>query len=334
MPGQMVRAPALSIVIPTVADTAALEETLVSVLENRPAECEIVVPLACDYDDPWNIREEVMFVEAPRGARLVACTNLGIASSRGEIVHVLAAGWRATPGWTDRPMERFAMADIAAVVPAVVAADDPARVVEVGVRAARGGRRIAGTAPRQADAELASGTSPLLEAGFWRADVLRMAGPGFSTSCGEAFADADLAVAVGCLPMPVIYEAESRVIRGPMRRQPRSFTAGLHAERLFWRSLGSESRVGACAAVAAHAFEIIRDAVVRLPLGTLPMLAGRGVALVEFGSTLRRQRQLRQLRELPATDEPGQTLRIDAPHESLARSRSRPAPAAPLKRSA
>lgn len=334
MPGQMVRAPALSIVIPTVADTAALEETLVSVLENRPPDCEIVVPLACPYDDPWNIRDEVTFVDAPRAARLVACTNLGIAASRGQIVHVLAAGWRATPGWTDRPMEHFAVADIGAVVPAVVAADDPARVVEVGVRIARGGRRVAGTAPRQAGAELASGTSALLEAGFWRADVLQLAGPGFSTACGDALADADLAAAVGCLPMPVIYEAESRVIRGPLRRQPRSFTAGLHAERLFWRSLGGESVIGACTAVAAHAFEIIRDAAVRLPLGTLPMLAGRGVAMVEFGSTLARLRQLRQLRELPVADDPGQTLRIDAPHDSLTRPRSRPAPAATLKRSA
>ena len=334
MPGQMVRAPALSIVIPTVADTAALEETLVSVLENRPPDCEIVVPLACPYDDPWNIRDEVTFVDAPRAARLVACTNLGIAASRGQIVHVLAAGWRATPGWTDRPMEHFAVADIGAVVPAVVAEDDPARVVEVGVRIARGGRRVAGTAPRQAGAELASGTSALLEAGFWRADVLQLAGPGFSTACGDALADADLAAAVGCLPMPVIYEAESRVIRGPLRRQPRSFTAGLHAERLFWRSLGGESVIGACTAVAAHAFEIIRDAAVRLPLGTLPMLAGRGVAMVEFGSTLARLRQLRQLRELPVADDPGQTLRIDAPHDSLTRPRSRPAPAATLKRSA
>ena len=334
MPGQMARAPALSIVIPTVADTAALEETLVSVLENRPPDCEIIVPLACDYDDPWNIREEVTFVEAPRAARLVACTNLGIASSRGEIVHVLAAGWRATPGWTDRPLEHFAMADIAAVVPAVVAADDPARIAEVGVRAARGGRRVAGTAARQADAELAPGTSPLLEAGFWRADVLQLAGPGFSTACGDALADADMAVAVGCLPMPVVYEAESRVLRGPMRRQPRSFTSGLHAERLFWRSLGSRSNIAACAAIVAHAFEIMRDAVVRLPLGTVPMLAGRGVALVEFGSTLRRLQQLRQLCNLPSADEPGQTLRIDTPHESLARPRIRPVAAPPLKRSA
>jgi hypothetical protein len=37
---------------------------------------------------------------------------------------------------------------------------------------------------------------------------------------------------------------------------------------------------------------------------------------------------------LPAAEEPGQTLRIDDPHEALAHPRGRRTPAAPLKRSA
>lgn len=331
MLGQSTRAPALSIVIPTVADTAALEETLVSVLENRPPDCEIVVPLSCGYDDPWNIRDEVTFVQAPRGSRLVACTNLGIASSRGSVVHVLAAGWKATPGWTDRPLEWFATDDIAAVVPAVVAADDSAQVVSTGVRLSRGGRRIAATAPRQTDTMLAKGAAPILEAGFWRADVLQMAGPGFATACGDAYADADMAAAVNCLPLPVVYESSSRVVSGPTRRGPRAFKAGLHAERLFWRSLGRGSRP---LALVAHVAEIVRDTVVRFPLGTLPMLAGRGVALVEIGSTIRRQRQLQQLRQFSADDGPGHTLRIDEPHTGLARPHGRRPETTRLKRSA
>ena len=331
MPGQSAHAPALSIVIPTVADTAALEETLVSVLENRPPDCEIVVPLACGYDDPWNISEEVTFVQAPRGSRLVACTNLGIASSRGSVVHVLAAGWKATPGWTDRPLEWFATDDIAAVVPAVVAADDATRAVSTGVRLSRGGRRVAAAAPRQTDAVLAKGTAPILEAGFWRADVLQMAGPGFATACGDANADADMAAAVDCLPLPVVYEAGSRIVSGPTRHRSRAFTAGLHAERLFWRSLGRGSRT---VAAIAHLVEIVRDAVVRFPLGTLPMLAGRGVALVEVGSTIGRQRQLRQLRDFVSDIEAGQTLRIDVPHTGLSHPRGQHTATPPLKRSA
>jgi hypothetical protein len=331
MSGQTTRAAALSIVIPTVADTAALEETLVSVLENRPPDCEIIVPLACDYDDPWGIREEVVFVQAPPSARLVACTNLGIAASKGRVVHVLAAGWRATPGWTDRPLARFAAEDIAAVVPALVTGRDDDRGVPAGVRIGRGGRRIGLSAPRPGDEPLAAGSGPILEAGFWRTDVLRMAGPGFSTACGDALADADMAAALGCLPLPVVYEETCRVIRGTSRSMPRSFRAGLYAERLFWRSLGRGSRT---AALAAHLVEGVRDAVARLPLGTLPMLAGRLVALAEFGSTVHRLRQLAGLLDAPIGEESGHTLRIDEPHDDLVRPRGRRTAPRPLKRSA
>ena len=135
----LVRSPRLSIVIPTPADTAAMEETLVSVLEHRPDDCEIVVALGCEYADPWNIREEVRFVQAPAGSSVVGCVNLGVAASAGEVVHILAAGWRATEGWTDLPMERFEDDDVGAVVPLGVAADDRERVVSAGVRCAVGG---------------------------------------------------------------------------------------------------------------------------------------------------------------------------------------------------
>ena len=53
--------------IPAPSDVAALEDTLVSVLEKRPADAEVIVALGCAYDDPWNIREEVTFVQAPIG---------------------------------------------------------------------------------------------------------------------------------------------------------------------------------------------------------------------------------------------------------------------------
>ena len=74
--------PRLSIVIPA-ADASALEDTLVSVLENRPADSEIIAALTVPYADPWNISEEVRFVQAPVGTSLAACANLGVALSKG-----------------------------------------------------------------------------------------------------------------------------------------------------------------------------------------------------------------------------------------------------------
>ena len=343
------RPPRLSIVIPTPADTAALEETLVSVLENRPDDCEIVVALGCEYSDPWNIREEVRFVQAPSGSSLVSCTNLGIAASEGAVVHILAAGWRATEGWTDPAMDWLEDDAVAAVVPLGVAADDHDRVVSAGVRCASGGRRISVAADRtwkQARASACPPTGatapmgPVLEAGFWRADAFEFAGRGFSTACGDTSADADMAVTLARSGREVVLEPDSRVVAAPERKATaRSFAAGLHAERLFWRSIAGQSLLPV---LVLHILEIVRHAIVRAPLGTLPMLAGRCVALLQFGAYVTRYRQLRGLIS-KATVGPGfedkqrladqsRTIRFDAPHAGIGRPKQRIA--APLRRSA
>lgn len=339
----VVRSPRLSIVIPAPADTTAMEETLVSVLENRPDDCEIVVALGCEYADPWNIREEVRFVQAPAGSGLVSCVNLGVAASEGEIVHVLAAGWRATAGWTAAAVERFDDDTVAAVVPLGVAADD--RVVSAGVRTTRGGRRIdvaADATWRRARASAGRPTAavlpmgPVLEAGFWRADVFEMAGRGFTTSCGEPLADADMAVTLSRCGRTVELEPASVVVAAERRAtRSRPFAAGLHAERLFWRSLAGQSVVPAA---VCHLYEILRHAVARAPLGTLPMLAGRLVALLQFGSYLPRYMQLRGLIAAAADRTHGEerseqrTIRIDGPHAAVGRPKRRVSE--PLRKSA
>ena len=347
----LVRSPRLSIVIPTPADTAAMEETLVSVLEHRPDDCEIVVSLGCEYADPWNIREEVRFVQAPVGSSLVGCVNLGVAASEGEVVHVLAAGWRATEGWTDRPMERLEDDDVGAVVPLGVAGDDRDHVVSAGVRCAVGGRRIdvaADTRWRKAKAvecPPAGATvpqGPVLEAGFWRSDALELAGRGFATVCGDAMADADMAITLARSGLRVVVEPYSQVIApaattGKVRT--RSFVAGLHAERLFWRSVAGSSFLPA---LVMHVVEIVRHAVVRAPLGTLPMLVGRMVAVLQFGSYVSRYLQLRNVIRHAAEsgrvqqgDEGRQTIRIDDPHAEVGRPRQHGThEAAPLRKSA
>ncbi len=333
--------PRLSIVIPTKSDTAALEETLVSVLENRPDDCEIVVALGCEYDDPWNIREEVRFVQAPVGSGYVACANIGISASEGDVIHILAAGWRATSGWADGALERFADGETAAVVPLAVSAADHDRVVGAGIRYGRGGRRIA-IAPRKAAANVAKVASagiephgPTIEAGFWRSDVLRQVGPGFSTACGDRCADADMAQSVARTGLPVVLEPSSRVVAGPTdTRRMQPFTAGLHAERLFWRSMQGQAIIPS---LVLHGVEIVRHAIARAPFGTLPMLAGRAVAMLQFGSYLARYRQMRGIARAAAqrqeADE-SRTIRIDSAHPAAGRPKSRRPETVPLRRSA
>ncbi len=348
----LVRSPRLSIVIPTPADTGAMEETLVSVLEHRPDDCEIVVALGCDYADPWNIREEVRFVQAPAGSSLVACVNLGVAASEGEVVHVLAAGWRATEGWTDLPLERFEDDDVGAVVPLGVAADDRDRVVSAGVRCAVGGRRIDVAADtrwkraRAAECPPAGAPvpqGPVLQTGFWRSGVLALAGRGFTTACGDGAADADMAITLSRSGRSVVVEPHSVVIapaaaKGKVRT--RSFAAGVHAERLFWRSVAGSSFLPA---LVMHLVEIVRHAVARAPLGTVPMLVGRVVAILQFGGYVPRYLQLRSVIRQAAAEQrreradghEQQTIRIDGPQVGLGRPRQRlERESVPLRKSA
>lgn len=322
-----------SIVVAAPDDVAALEETLVSVLEHRPAGVEVVAALGCDYADPWNIRDEVRFVEAPRGAGLAACINAGVAAATGRVIHVLAAGWRATAGWMEKPLAHFARGDVAAVVPLAVADADRDRVVAAGVRTTRGGRRVvAGGGARRDEirSERSAGRSvvPLLEAGFWSADLLA-AGGGFPTACGDGLADADMAATVACWGGTVVLEPASLVVGGAERCRPAAFTAGLRAEKLFWRSLAAGP---VAPALVAHAGEVLRHAVVAAPLGTVPMLCGRLVGLIQFGGHMARARQLATIR-MQAAQATTTTLRIDDAHDGLAPPRGRQAPA-PLRRSA
>lgn len=322
----------LSVVVPA-PNVSALEDTLVSVLEHRPDDSEVIVALGAAYDDPWNIGEEVTFVDAGPTAGLVGCVTAGVAAATGDVIHVLAAGWKATDGWTTAALRHFARPGIAAVVPLALADGESGRPVSAGVRRTIGGRGVT-VVPRRSNGGITTGSlpsAPLLEAGFWRGDVLRDIG--FSAACGDALAAADMAAALTAAKADVVLEPESMVVSGGTRARRSAFLAGLHAERLFWRSLACD-RVAP--AVVAHLGEVLRHAVATAPLSTIGMLAGRLTALLHVGSCVGRTRQLRHLMRQAAErgDESrsARTYRIDAPHD--AGHRHADEPPRELKRSA
>ena len=347
MPTTTVTPPRLSIVIPAPGDEATLEETLVSVLENRPEDSEIVVVLGFGYHEPWNVGEEVQFIQAPIGSNRVACINLGLAASTGRIVHVLAAGWRATPFWTDAAIEHFNNEQVAAVVPLEVASGDSDRIVATGIEVGRGGRRVMlrpwGDASRVQgfhEDDYPSPSGPTLEAGFWSRQMIDRLTFGFCPACGDEYADADMAISLQATGGHVVFEATSKIIAAAERHRPQpAFKAGLYGERLFWRSIAAEALPQS---LVLHVVEILRHAVVRAPLGTLPVLAGRLVALLQFGMYIPRFRELSALiqgstanrkytmNQTVASD--ARLLRYDEGHARVARPHRRRK--LPLKRSA
>ena len=80
----------LACIIPVIGDTEGLETTLLSVLERRTDDCEVLVVLNSPYSDPYRLQGEIQFLQAPQGTGLVGCIN----SALQQRMHKLYIYWR------------------------------------------------------------------------------------------------------------------------------------------------------------------------------------------------------------------------------------------------
>ncbi len=111
--------PRLSIIVPVLGCASRLETTLVSVLEHRPDDCEVLVVLDTPYEDPYELAGEVQFIESPGAVGFAASVNAGIQASCADFVHVLAAGVEVCEGWADFALPHFRDPRVSAVSPIV-----------------------------------------------------------------------------------------------------------------------------------------------------------------------------------------------------------------------
>jgi hypothetical protein len=162
--------PQLSIVVPIERDLAGFESTLISVLENQPVGCEVLVPHDGSYDDPFDLCEEVRFVVA-ESTRLVDLVGAAARQARGRYVHILGNGIRATCGWTDDALEHFDHFDTAVVAPVIRSATN--RLVLSAGWSTTSTSICAPFAHGEETPNVESRIAAYLQASFWRRDVLR-----------------------------------------------------------------------------------------------------------------------------------------------------------------
>jgi hypothetical protein len=321
----------LAIVIRAVGGIESLERTLVSVLENRPADSEIVVALDRPYSDPYELKGEVRFVQATHRSAPVDCVNQALDATRAPFVHLLSSGCTVTAGWTEPALARFGDRQIAAVAPLVMDAERSTHILAAGLRYHRGGRR---SLNGRGETERCSATQPSIVgacgfAAFYRTAALELVG-GMSPALGLAQADVDLALTLAQAGLNCVLEPNSRVFADPDTDALETpFRESLHEERLFWRNL---PRSGRGSAVVAHlglvAVEIARGLV--RPTTCL-RLAGRALACCQIGHYARHHATLDRLREnVRDANNARQDTRVDASHEmrsssqtTQARARSR-----------
>ena len=161
----------LTILIPCVGDPVAFEDTLASVLQNRPGNSRVAVALDGPYDDPYELAGEVDFLEHPGRSDVVALVNATLSDVQSEFVHVLQCGIEVHEGWCDAALECFDAPDVAAVAPLWKESGAHTRYV-FGETWTPGGRtrRVTRRRPRLRTRDTI--LTPTLAAGFFRRDWL------------------------------------------------------------------------------------------------------------------------------------------------------------------
>jgi len=308
----------LAIVISAVGSVESLESTLVSVLENRPADCEIVVVLNRPYADPYDLAAEVRFIQ-PAGST-VAGINRGLASTQAPFVHLLASGCLVSEGWADAALARFGDRRVASVVPLVWDADHDDRIVAAGVGYYRSGRRYlvgAGQSALDPNAQ-PSIIGPCGIAAFYRKSAVDLAG-GLSTRLDPRQADVDLALVLKQAGFSVAFEPKSSV-RALAEADPEvgGFRQALCDERLFRRNLIGPAKSGAILAHWCRVGLEVAGNIGRLRMFSL--MAGRLVGCCEWGGHGRHHRAMTALSDRSVrAPAPGERVRIDGSHDAPAR---------------
>ena len=278
--------PRLSIIIPLLGDQAQLDDTLVSVLENRPANCEILVVHAEPYDDPYGLAGEVRFLAAAPGATLAECLNLGLRASRAAVVHVLSCGVEVSPGWAEAAIRHFRDAEVAAVAAVVLSRRQPQRVASAGL-----GYRPEGIAWRLDQGAPPSGLGecwtnlcgPDVLAAFYCKSTLEAVG-GFSLHATDMLMGIDAALALRRAGFRCVLEPAcvARVDTAAVYQRP-TLRRGCDAERLFWRWASAHGWVRS---VAGHAALLAGECAIGLwRPSLLAQLAGRLWGLVRAVSS-------------------------------------------------
>jgi len=171
----------ISIVVPHLGNECAFEDSLVSVLENRPDNVEIIVAHDGLYSDPFELGDEVRFVthESRSLPRLIAAAA---SVARSRVVHVIGNGVKATEGWTEDAFAKFEYDDAGVVAPIAFDAEEE-QIVAGGwtQTATRLMSPVAGRKTHLGKRDAASIRGVCLAASFWDREALQTVTSAFAT---------------------------------------------------------------------------------------------------------------------------------------------------------
>ena len=224
----------LSIIITAGRDTSALEDTLVSVLTHRPADCEILVAHAGTYDDPYGMGDEIRLLESA-GATHEKLVAEAIDAAGGEIIHLLAPGCEVKDHWCDAAISKFDSPGVGSVAPVLVSGAKPESYLQ-GVATGFAGRRgIHASGERAMEHAAKKVIGPTMLAAFYRATALDEIG-GWPREMSSEIADIDVALSLQELGFESAVAADCLISLGSAKPpQAGVFRRSVDQEQLFWR---------------------------------------------------------------------------------------------------
>ena len=105
--------PRLSLIVPFQCDSQALENTLVSVLEVRSTDDELIIVHRGEYQDPYGLGgDEATVIETASSSSLAQQLNTALEQATGEVVQVVMPGTVLEPDWCHDALAAFQELDV------------------------------------------------------------------------------------------------------------------------------------------------------------------------------------------------------------------------------
>lgn len=228
--------PQISIVIPFFGKEKELESTLVSVLENRPADCEIIVAHSGNYSDPYDLKDEVQFVEFDSVDFSIGKVLFDLLDQiQSPVIHLLASGVQVSHGWSVTVTEAFEDSYVGSASPILLNENDS--VLTVGVENTlfyHNGYLGTGTWNHSHDLTTHEPVGPTQLAGFYRTSALA------EITCLREFSDNMFGLETGLALEAIGYEVkviESNFVVSEGVELPRA--TGTESQKAIWRFAGS-----------------------------------------------------------------------------------------------
>jgi hypothetical protein len=105
--------PRLSLIVPFQCDSQALENTLVSVLELRSPDDELLIVHRGEYQDPYGLQgNEAKVLETPASTSLAEQLNIAVQNATGDVLQVVLPGTVLEADWCVDALAAFDEMDV------------------------------------------------------------------------------------------------------------------------------------------------------------------------------------------------------------------------------